>query len=133
MVFAAFLKRWLLTVVVVFGTYNPSGVSYFHWVIESDEVTSLHVFVGILLLCSAAAIGRMAFLSLGYFGLTATLLTLIFGVVLGAGLGLFELMDVEITTYTILFWTTLTLGVGVSWPFVQKHISGERDILRTPP
>ncbi|WP_207461227.1 DUF6524 family protein [Azospirillum sp. SYSU D00513] len=126
-------KRWLLSASLVFGTYNPSGFSYLHWVWDSPELTSEHFFVGILLVSVVMAIARMAFLSLGYFGITAALAGIVMSYALGAGLDLFALADVEFTTYTLLFWITGVLAVGTSWSFFQERISGERDILRQPP
>ncbi|HEV7371633.1 DUF6524 family protein [Arenibaculum sp.] len=130
---AMLFKRWLLCATVVFASYNPSGNSYFHWVRDAGEVSPLLAFTGVLLLIAALAIMRMAFLSLGYFGVTAALTCIVMMLALGAGLDLFELADVEITTYMLLFWATLVLAVGVSWSLYQGRISGERDILRTPP
>lgn len=126
-------KRWLLCATVVFASYNPSGKSYYHWARDAGEVSPLLVFTGVLLLSIALAIIRMAFLALGYFGVAAALTCIVMILAMGAGLDLFKLADVEITTYMLLFWATIVLAVGISWPLFQGRISGERDILRTPP
>ena len=31
---ASYLVRLIFAVLLVFGTYNPSGYSYFHWLID---------------------------------------------------------------------------------------------------
>ncbi len=128
-----FLTRWLLAAILVFGAYNPSGYSCYHWIRQADAITSLHVFAAVLLVCGIVTLSRIAFLSLGYFGMTATVIATIMALTVGAGLRLFELADVRITAYTLLFWATLVLSVGTWWPFVQRRISGERDVLRSPP
>jgi hypothetical protein len=118
---------------LVFGAYNPSGNSYYHWISSTESLTTTQICVGILLLTGLVTIARMAFLSIGYFGVAAISLMVLMGITFGVGLGFFGFQDVEITTYLVLFWIALVLGVGTSWSFVQKRLSGERDVLRSPP
>jgi hypothetical protein len=131
--FRLFVLRWLLAAFLVFGTYNPSGTSYYHWVTGAPELSPTQITAGILLLALIVAILRMAFMSIGYFGTTALALTVLMGILFAAGLGLFEFEDVSFTTYTIEAILSIVVGTGVSWSFIQKRLSGERDVLRTPP
>src|SRR6267378_3110365 len=101
-------KRWLICAVVVFGTYNPSGHSFYHW--ARDSAVSFPL--------------RLAFLSIGYRGIVAVL-SLIYGSILfRVGLGWFAFADVDVETYAILVWITTILGIGISWSFFQRRISG---------
>ena len=131
--FTLFANRILLSTLLVFGTYNPSGNSYHHWLMRTETLTIPQVFVGILLFIGLVTMARMAFLSIGYFGVAAVSVMVLMGITFGVGLGFFGFRDVQITTYLVLFWIALVLGIGTSWSFVQKRISGERDVLRTPP
>ena len=128
-----FANRILLSTLLVFGTYNPSGTSYHHWIMRTETLTIPQVFVGIALFIGWVTMTRMAFLSIGYFGVAAISLMVLMGITFGVGLGFFGFQDVRITTYLVLFWIALVMGIGTSWSFVQKRISGERDVLRTPP
>jgi len=128
-----FLRRGLFASTLVFGTYNPSGYSYYHWMAESDGLATAKISVGIMLFTGLVALARMAFLSIGYFGIAGLSLMVLMSLAAGVGLGFFGFGDVHITTYFILFWIALVLGVGTSWSFLQKRISGERDVLRAPP
>ena len=128
-----FLNRILLSTLLVFGTYNPSGNSYHHWLMRTETLTIPQVFVGIALLIGWVTMARMAFLSIGYFGIAAISLMVLMGITFGVGLGFFGFEDVRITKYLVLFWIALVFGIGISWSFVQKRISGERDVLRNPP
>lgn len=128
-----FLRRGLLATTLVFGTYNPSGHSYYHWLTQVDGFTIAKIFVGIALFSGLVALARMAFLSIGYFGMGALSLMAMMSLTAGVGLGLFQFADIHITTYFVLFWISMLLGVGTSWSFVQKRLSGERDVLRSPP
>jgi hypothetical protein len=131
--FRLFFLRWLLAAFLVFGTYNPSGTSYCHWVADAPELSPTKITTGILLLALIVAVLRMAFMSTGYIGTAALALTVLMGIVFAAGLGLFEFEDVSFTTYTIELILSVVVGVGLSWSFIQKRLSGERDVLRTPP
>jgi len=128
-----FLNRILLSTLLVFGTYNPSGNSYHHWLMRTETLTIPQVFVGIALFIGWVTMARMAFLSIGYFGIAAISLMVLMGITFGVGLGFFGFEDVRITKYLVLFWIALVFGIGISWSFVQKRISGERDVLRNPP
>jgi len=128
-----FLNRILLSTLLVFGTYNPSGNSYHHWLMRTETLTIPQVFVGIALFIGWVTMARMAFLSIGYFGVAAISLMVLMGITFGVGLGFFGFEDVRITKYLVLFWIALVFGIGISWSFVQKRISGERDVLRNPP
>src|SRR5436190_4078416 len=90
-----FFSRWLMSSAVVFGTYNPSGTSYYDWVINSSgKLTPLQVFTGILILSGAVALLRMAFASVDYLGTATILVLIIMATVLGVGLGLVDFKDI---------------------------------------
>src|SRR5258706_8152040 len=125
-------KRWLICAVVVFGTYNPSGHSFYHWVRDGGASVQLRLVVGIFLLAAIVALVRMAFLSIGYRGIVAVLSLIYGGILFRVGLGWFEFLDVDIETYAILLWVSTILGVGISWSFFQRRISGGKDVIKKP-
>src|ERR1700704_2474457 len=95
-----FFTRWLMSAAVVFGTWNPSGRSYYDWVVNTPGgLTPAQVFTGILILSVAVALLRNAFLSLGYLG-TATILVLIsMAIVLAVGLGIVDFKNITFSAY----------------------------------
>ena len=125
-------KRWLISAAVVFSIYNPSGHSYYHWATDSSASFPLRLAVGIFLLAAIVALVRMAFLSIGYIGIVAVL-SLIYGSILfRVGLGWFEFVDVDVETYAILIWVSTIIGVGISWSFFQRRISGDKYVIKEP-
>jgi hypothetical protein len=119
---------------VVVGTWNPSGTSYYDWVVNSpDGLTPLQVFTGILLFTAAVGLLRMAFASSSYLGIATILALLIMAVVLAVGLGIVDFEDVSFTAYTIEVLISLTIAIGASWAYAQRKLSGERDVLKSPP
>jgi hypothetical protein len=125
-------KRWLISAAVVFSIYNPSGHSYYHWATDSSASFPLRLAVGIFLLAAIVALVRMAFLSIGYIGIVAVL-SLIYGSILfRVGLRWFEFVDVDVETYAILIWVSTIIGVGISWSFFQRRISGDKYVIKEP-
>ena len=47
----SFFIRFIFAIVIVFSTYNPEGVSYYHWVIgDLAGFSVLKAFLGVVLL-----------------------------------------------------------------------------------
>ena len=127
-----FAKRWSICAAVVFGIYNPSGHSYYHWAGDGGASFPLRLLVGIFLLAAIVALVRMAFLSIGYRGIVAVLSLIYGGILFRVGLGWFAFADVQVETYAILVWISTILGVGISWSFFQRRISGDKYVIKTP-
>ena len=124
-------KRWSICAAVVFGIYNPSGHSYYHWAGDGSVSFPLRLLVGIFLLAAIVALVRMAFLAIGYRGIVAVLSLIYGGILFRVGLGWFDFADVDVETYAILVWISTILGIGVSWSFFQRRISGDKYVLKS--
>lgn len=123
-----FLSRWLGAMFVVMATYNPSGVSYYHWLIDMDDTRwSLKALVGLIM-----AIFNMFFLliSLRSMRRGGLLTAAIFGLVM-----IWTLRDYGYLQ-SISFWTWITLmltgigsilGLGLSWSHIRGRLSGQAD------
>ena len=66
----SFIVRFIFAVVVVFSTYNPEGVSYYHWVTEDlAAFSALKAFIGVILIIGWVILIRATLGSLGAFGI----------------------------------------------------------------
>ena len=64
-----YLVRFVFAIVVVFATYNPEGVSYYHWVYEElPAFTVLKAFIGVVLLIGWIILIRATLGSIGFLG-----------------------------------------------------------------
>lgn len=126
--FDNFLLRFVFAVILVFVTYNPEGVSYYHWIYEAlPEFTVLKAFVGVILLIGWIILIRATIGSLGVFGI----------VLAGAffGLAIWLVIDVlglstdsfRVISYIIEVMLASVLSIGVSWSHVRRRISGQLD------
>ena len=125
--------RWLLCAGLVFATWNPSGQSYADWATGERGSAALKACLGIFLFAAWVAVARMAFAALGYRGVAAVVSLILAAVVFRVGLGWLVFANVTVTGYTILLWISTVLGLGLSWSFLQRRISGEKYVVKSAP
>lgn len=123
-----FTLRFLLSLILVFATWNPSGWSYAHWLTATlPSVTALLAFVGVALL-----IGWVMFLH-------ATLEALgLLGIVLAAafmGTLAWLLFDMGwlapssgALSYVALTLLAAVLAIGMSWAHLWRRLSGQVEV-----
>lgn len=124
---SSFVGRWLFAILLVFGTYNPTGYSYVGWAMQESGVTPVIAIVGLLLLTGWIIYLRATFLSMGWLGIVlgAALLGCI--VWLFADLGWLNLQDVSVMSWVVLVIVTLLLAVGMSWSHIRRRLTGQVD------
>lgn len=128
-----FLARWLAAAALVFATFNPTGWSYFHWIMASGADAGagnvpLKILAGLLLLGGFAVYFRATWLSLGLLGIA--LVVAVFAVFVWLLVD-FNLVDVGSPIMVVLVVEvilTIVMGVGMSWSHVQRRLSGQLDV-----
>ena len=120
--------RFFFALIVVFATYNPEDVSYYHWISEAlPEFSVLKAFVGVILLIGWIILIRATLGSLGFFG--------IFLAAAFFGLAIWLIIDVlglstdnlRVISYIIEIMLASVLSIGVSWSHVRRRLSGQVD------
>jgi hypothetical protein len=121
--------RFLFALVVVMGTYNPSGHSYFDWGIrQMPPFEPVRVVVGISLLIGWVIFVRASMRSLGGLGLIlisafcAALLWLVID------WGLINKDSVTAVTYSVLMIISIILTVGLTWSHIRRRLTGQVDV-----
>ena len=124
---SSFVGRWLFAILLVFGTYNPTGYSYVDWVMAESGVTPVIAIVGLLLLTGWIIFLRATFLSMGWLGIVlgAALLGCI--VWLFVDIGWLNLKDVGVMSWVVLVIVSLLLAVGMSWSHIRRRLTGQVD------
>lgn len=128
------LMRFIAALVLVYATFNPEGISYFHWVFEplrtgvaTGGPMALKFLAGIVLLIGWAVFVQATRRSLG-----------IGGVLLVAAVGggliwlLIELKLMSATSskaigHIALVVAAIILAAGMSWSHVSRRLSGQVD------
>lgn len=127
--FDNFLLRWLLALVVVFATFNPSGYSYAHWISTAEGgQLPLKVLVGVVLAILYVIYLRATWRSIGPVGagLALALLGALVWVFVDFGWLSFE--QSTVMTYIGLLILATVLGIGLSWSHVRRRVSGQADV-----
>lgn len=122
--------RFFAALVLVFATYNPEGVSYFHWgIMEIQSISALKAFVGVVLLIGWVIFIRATLNSLGLLGLV--LAVGFFGTLLWiiVDWGWVPLDSVKLLSYIVLIMGSAILATGMSWSFIRRKMSGQYDIV----
>ena len=124
-----FLLRLMAAFILVFASYNPSGYSYYHWMVEQiSSPTPWLALVGILLLIGWAIFLRATTRSLGVIGLllAAALMAVLLWMMIDWGL--FRADSLKAVTYIILVVLCWILAIGVSWSHIRRRITGQVDV-----
>jgi len=126
--FDGFLVRFVFAIIVVFASYNPEGVSYYHWVSEAlPEFSVLKAFIGVVLLIGWIILIRATLGSLGYIGIL--LAAAFFGLAIWLVIDVLGLStdNFRVISYIIEIMLASVLSIGVSWSHVRRRISGQVD------
>jgi hypothetical protein len=124
-----FFLRLLAAFVLVFSTYNPSGMSYYHWLSKNiTSPTPMLALAGILLLIGWTIYLRATARSLGIFGLL--LAAAFFGTLLWLVIdaGLVHADSIKAITYIVLFILCCILAIGISWSHIRRRMTGQVDV-----
>lgn len=120
--------RWAVAAVLVFGTFNPSGLSYWHWLTAAETgVEPLPVIVGLALLIAYIVYLRATWRSIGPVGALLVVAFLGGFVWLFNDFGLLDLTAVTPMTWVGLLIVSIVLAIGISWSHIRRRISGQLD------
>lgn len=123
-----FVVRLLLTLFTVFGTYNPSGYSYYHWVrMEGGGDWTLKLFVGTLIVFLLYTHVMATWRSMNLIGVALVTLILVASVWVLADYNWINLHDPTTLTLVMLVGVAVILGMGFSWSLVRYRLSGQVD------
>ena len=124
-----FLVRLIIAVALVFATYNPSGYSWYHWLVKSNfAVDPMIILSGIVLLIVWIIFLRATFRSLGPAG--TLLAAAFFGVIVWA-LIYYKWLSLDNLTamqYVILLVLSAILATGMSWSHIRRRMTGQLDV-----
>lgn len=125
---AGFIVRMLLALFTVFGTYNPFGYSYYHWIgMEGAGHWTLKLFVGTLIAFLIYTHILATYRSMKLVGVLLVGLVQVTTVWALWDYGLLDLGNPTVVTLTLLTSVAATLGTGFCWSLVRYRLSGQVD------
>jgi len=127
------LARVLMPLVLVYATWNPSGKSFYHWVIQpifdgTFKIGPLQVLVLLLLIAGWVIVLQATFNSLGRGG--TLLVAGIFAALawLLVDRGVFRPAGAKAWAHIGLFALSLVLAVGSSWAIISRKMTGQVEV-----
>ena len=127
--FDGFLGRWIFALLLVLGTYNPSGYSFVTWVL--DEETSFGpviAIVGLILLIGWIFCVRTTFNALGWLGVTLGAALFAAFIWLLVDVGWISMESTGVLTWLTLVVVSLILATGMAWSHVKLRITGQVNV-----
>jgi hypothetical protein len=129
--FLDFLWRLLFAVALVLLTFNPTGHSYYHWLVDGfPSVSPTEAIAGLLLLIGWIFFVRTTLSSIGALGLL--LMAALFAAIVWwiVSKGWLDVSNRSAMAWVVLLILGLMLGVGMSWSHVRRRISGQASVDR---
>jgi hypothetical protein len=132
--FFGLMGRIVLPFVLVYGTWNPSGQSFYHWAIApffagTPAIGPVKVLVALLLLAGWVLVLQATWRSLGLGG--GILIACIFGALIWlliAKGGIFQPHSATAFSYLGLVALSLLLAIGMSWAIVRRKLTGQVEV-----
>ena len=124
-----FLVRWGFAFLLIAATFNPSQWNYVVWMRQySSQELPLTVLFSLVLVIAYLIYLRATFRSIG--GVGTTLIFAVFAalmwVLLDRGLIVFGRSDLN--GWMGILALSFILGIGLSWNFVRRGITGQFDV-----
>ncbi len=126
---SSFLIRWVVALVLVLGTFNPTRFSYYGWVSGAgSDGLSFKVLAGVALLIIYVIYLRATWRSIGPIGLV--LAGALFGALIWVLLdtGILDLGEPTAVTWALLIVFATILAIGLSWSHVRRRVTGQADM-----
>jgi hypothetical protein len=124
-----FAWRIGFALLLVLATFNPSGLSYVHWVAASlPKVTPAQAVIGIGLAVLWIFLWRSMMQALGTLGLVLMAAFVAALVWLFVSWGWLDVRNATTMTWVVLVALGLILGIGMSWAIVRRELTGQASV-----
>ena len=124
-----FFLRWLFAFGLVAMTFNPSDWNYFRWAAGNYSAQlPLVVLLGLLLVVGYIIYLRATLRSIGGFGMFLVLALVGAMVWVLYDYGLLTLDNSSAMVWLGIFAISTVLGIGLSWSFIRRALSGQYDV-----
>lgn len=128
-----FVLRFAFALALVLLSYNPSGVSYVHWV--GDNLSAINPYIvlagivliigwGLYIKATLNSLGNIGVFILG--GLFACLVWMFFY------WGWLSRDNISALAWVIEIFLALLLAIGMSWSHITRRLSGQVDVDELP-
>ena len=124
-----FLIRWAMAFVLLAATYNQTDWNYVSWtMVNFNRETAMTVLMGLLLMAGYIIYLRATLRSIGMIGMGLVSAIVAAGVWVLIDQGIIQLGNATVKVLFVLVGLSFVLGIGLSWSFVRRAMSGQYDV-----
>ncbi|MEJ6500060.1 MAG: DUF6524 family protein [Rhodobacterales bacterium] len=124
-----FLIRWAMAFVLLAATYNPTDWNYVSWtMVNFNRETAMMVLMGLLLMAGYIIYLRATLRSIGMIGMGLVSAIVAAGVWVLIDQDIIQLGNATVKVWFVLVGLSFVLGIGLSWSFVRRAMSGQYDV-----
>jgi hypothetical protein len=116
-------SRILLSLFIVFATYNPSGRSFYHWVLADGPITP-RILVGLILFGTYASLLYATWELLGFAGMLLVIAICISAAYMLEQANLIDLQDSDTRWIVVPTTIGVTMGWGMSYSLLFVRLTG---------
>ena len=120
------LTRMLIAAVLVFVSYNPTGNSVHHWVVNNDNPTDAWVILGVIVVILInVTVLIAAWKALGKVGTIIAILFFVALVYISLQEGWVSSQNQESIEWLALILYSTFLGIGLSGAIIRRRVTGQ--------
>jgi len=121
--------RFVFALLLVLLSYNPSGYSFSHWLVETiSQPTPWLALGGIVLIIGWVIFIRASLRSLGPVGLSLAAILVAVLIWLMVDMGVISLEQTSAFVWVLEVFIAGVLCLGMSWSHVRRRMSGQLDV-----
>ena len=125
------LWRLAFAIALVLLTFNPTGHSYFHWLVDGfPSIQPLEAVAGLALLIAWVIFVRTTLSAIGNLGLLLMLGFFAAVVWWVVSQGWLDPANRRAMAWVVLIVLGLVLGIGMSWSHIRRRLSGQAAVDR---
>ncbi len=127
-----FLARWLFAFILIAATFNPTEWNFVQWSRANFyQEMPLTALFALLLLVGYVIYLRATLRSIGGFGMALVFAVFAALVWVLHDWGVLTLGNSDLNVWMAILALSLILGIGLSWSFVRRALSGQYDVDET--
>ncbi|MBV6522299.1 MAG: hypothetical protein MNPFHGCM_02447 [Gemmatimonadaceae bacterium] len=132
MAWKGFFIRLIASVALVYATFNPTGVSYYHWALaplvrQLDSFDALKFLIGVVLFAGWVVFLQATRRSIGWKGALLVAAVCAGLIWLLAEQHMLNTASGTVLTHLGLAVAAIILAIGMSWSHVSRRVTGQAD------
>jgi Family of unknown function (DUF6524) len=120
---AGIVSRMLLSLFIVFATYNPSGRSFYHWLLSDGPLTQ-RILIGLVIVGIYVSLLYATWEVIGFLGMALVIACCVAAALMLEQANLISLADETTVRLVALTTVAFTMGWGMSYSLLFGRLTG---------